>query len=105
MKSGLLREQIEIFKPVVVKTEYGSSKIQYESYKTTRCHVINNSGSKQDANYEIFYSNSKTFIIRHYVDIKENMRIKYEGVMYQIDSITPNKYFNNKEIIATKVNE
>lgn len=105
MKAGLLKEQIQIFKPVVVKTEYGSSKIQYEAYKTTRCHVINNSGNKQDSNNEIFYSNSKTFIIRHYIDIKENMRIKYEGVMYAIESITPNKYYNNKEIFANKVNE
>lgn len=104
MKAGILREKIELYKPVAVKTDFGNTKIEYQFYKDTRCHVQHNAGNKQDSNNEIFYSNSKNFIVRHYVDVQENMRVKYEGKFYSIESITPNKFYNDKEIYATLTN-
>lgn len=105
MKAGILKEKIEIWKPIVVTTEFGSSKIEYELSYTTRSSVIHNSGYKNDSNNEIFYSQDKTFIVRTYVPVVENMRIRYDGKFYAINSIIVNKYYNDKTIDATLVNE
>ena len=105
MKAGKLRDTIEIFKPVVNTTEYGGSVTSYEFHYKTRAEVIYNSGSKTNENNEVFYSTSITFRIRYYVDVKETMRIKFQDKYYQIISIEPNKYYNNKTIITELVNE
>lgn len=105
MKAGNLREKIEIYKPVATKTEYGNNRIDYELHYTTRCMVRHDSGNVQETNGEIFHSKSKMFIVRYYVPIRENMRILYDGSYYSIDSIVPNKYYNNLEITCTLVNE
>ena len=87
MKAGILKEKIEIYKPVVIKNEFGSSKINYELHYSTRAAVQYNSGYKSDSNKEVFYAQDKTFIVRHYVPVKENMRIKFDGKFYSINSI------------------
>lgn len=105
MKAGILREKIELWKPVVTRTEFGSQRTSFEFHKAIRASVRSNSGYTSESGYEVFHSTSKTFIVRHYQDVVENMRIKYEGKFYSIDSITPNKYYNDKEITTNLVNE
>lgn len=105
MKAGKLKDIIEIWKPVVNTTEYGDSVTQYEFHYKTRAEVIYNSGSRTNENDEIFYPTSRTFRVRYYVDVKEPMRIKFDDKFYQIISIEPNKYYNNKTIITELVNE
>ena len=105
MRAGNLREKIEIYKPVASKTEFGNNRISYELHYTTRCMVRHSSGDKEETNGEIFHSKSKTFIVRYYVPVIENMRILYEGNYYSIESIVPNKYYNDKEIYCNLVNE
>lgn len=105
MKAGNLREKIEIYKPVAEKTEFGNQKITYTLHYTTRCMVHHNSGNKEEVNGEIFHSTSKMFVVRYYVNVRENMRIKYEDKFYSIDSIIPNKYYNNLEIYCNLVND
>jgi len=105
MKAGKLRDIIEIFKPVLNTTEYGDSVTSYEFHYKTRAEVIYNSGTKTNENNEVFYSTSRTFRVRYYVDVTEPMRIKFKDKYYQIISIEPNKYYNNKTIITELVNE
>lgn len=105
MKAGILREKIEIYAPTVLNTEYGNTKTEYTLSYTTRASVQYDSGSRGNQNNEIFYSVTKTFIVRHYVPVSEPMRIKHEDKFYRIISIQPNKYYNDKEIITELVNE
>ena len=105
MKAGNLKEKIEIYKPVATKTDFGNNRITYELHYTTRCMVRHDSGNKEETNGEIFHSKNKMFIVRYYVPVQENMRIKYEGDFYSIQSIIPNKYYNNLEMYCTLVNE
>lgn len=105
MKAGILKEKIEIYKPVVMQTDFGNSKTDYQQCYETRAAVLHNGGTRLNQNSEIFYPNNKTFITRHYVPVVENMRIKFENKFYQITSITPNKYYNDKEIYTELVNE
>lgn len=105
MKAGILREKIEIWEPNIEVTAYGTHKKTYVFSYSTRANVTYNSGTRTTENDEIVYPNNKTFIVRHYVPVKEPMRIKYEDKFYQIQSINPNKYYNDKEIYTTLVNE
>lgn len=105
MKAGILKENIEIYEPVTVTTDFGNTTQTWQRFYTTRASVLHNGGTRLNQNDEIFYPNNKTFIVRHYVPVVEKMRIHYQGKMYQITSIIPNKYFNDKEIYTTLVNE
>lgn len=105
MKAGNLKEKIEIYKPVATKTDFGNNRITYELHYTTRCMVRHDSGNKEETNGEIFHSKNKMFIVRYYVPVQENMRIKYDGDFYSINSIVPNKWYHNLEIDTVIVND
>lgn len=105
MKSGILKDPIDIYKSKITTTEYGDSSVIYELYYSTRARVQYNSGSRVNENSEIFYPNVKTFIVRHYVPVEEPMRIKYDGKYYQIESINKDEDYHNIVITATLVNE
>jgi SPP1 family predicted phage head-tail adaptor len=105
MNAGILREKIEIYEPVVTRTQYGNSKTSWNLFYTTRASVQYNSGFEKEENKEIVRTTIYTFIVRHYVPVKETMRIKHDGKMYKIESIKPNKYYNDKEIVAELVNK
>ena len=105
MKAGILKENIEIYEPVTVTTDFGNTTQTWQRFYTTRASVLHNGGTRLNQNDEIFYPNNKTFIVRHYVPVVEKMRIHYQGKKYQITSIVPNKWYNDKEIYTTLVNE
>lgn len=105
MKAGILKEHIEIYEPVTVTTDFGNTTQTWQLFYTTRASVLHNGGTRLNQNDEIFYPNNKTFIVRHYVPVVEKMRIHYQCKMYQITSIVPNKWYNDKEIYTTLVNE
>lgn len=105
MKAGTLKWKIEIWKPITITTDYGDSKTEYELHYTTHANMLYNSGTRTVENDEIVYPNNKTFIVRHYVPVEEPMRVKFEGQFYQIISINPNKYYNDKELYTELVNE
>lgn len=104
MNAGILKEIIQLYQPVVTKTEHGASRTQWEIYYETHANVTYSGGNRSDEHNELVYNNSYRFIVRHYVPVKENMRIKYNGNDYKIISIEPNKYYNDKEIYCEKVN-
>lgn len=104
MNAGILREQIEIYEPVVEKTQTGASRTTWNLFYTTRANVRYNSGNVSAQNNEVVYNTYYRFIVRHYVPVTEKMRIKYNDHMYKITSIEPNKYYNDKEILCDKVN-
>lgn len=105
MKAGNLKEEIEIWKYDVTTTEYGDTNKVWTKYYTTRANVRYDSGNRVNQNNEVFYPSTRTFIVRYYVPVKEPMRIKYDGKFWQIESIAPDKYYNDKVIIATMINE
>ena len=105
MKAGILKENIEIWEPNIITTEYGDSKMEYTWFYTTRANVQYNSGTRVNENNEVFYPTNKTFIVRHYVPVKEVMRIKFDDKFYRIISINADKYYNDKVIYTELVNE
>lgn len=105
MKSGILRESIEIWEYTVSTSDYGDTTKTWTKSYTTRANVRYNSGNKVNQNDEVFYPRTRTFIVRYYVPVSEPNRVKYDGKFWQIESIAPDRFYNDKVIIATLVNE
>ena len=105
MNSALLTDQIEIYNLTVSKTDYGTIQKTYTYAFTTRAHVIFDSESEVVSEGEILYPINRTFIVRSYAEITERDRIKWNDQYWSIISINNNKYYNNKEVRTTLVNE
>lgn len=105
MQAGLLNEIIEIQIPMSTINEFGSTKITYSKWITTRANVRQNGQNRSIQENEVFYDVAKTFIIRSYIDIQESHRIVYQGKPYRIVSIDYDRHNNCKTIVADLINE
>lgn len=105
MKAGLLTERIELYQPIVTKTDYGSKNVEWEFVCSTRAAVDYVSGSRGLQSEEVFYPHTRTFLVRRYVPVEEPMRIRYNCQEFQITSINRNKKYQDILITADLVNE
>ena len=105
MRAGLLNEIIEIWRPFIYKNEVGSSTTIWKKDEILRANVKHNNMNRSVQVNEVFYDQTKVFIVRRYVDIDENCRIKYQDKFYRIISIDSNRELNQKTIICDRVNE
>lgn len=105
MNSAILRHPIDILELVTEKTEYGTIQTHYELKYSTRAYVKFNSQQQIISEGEIYYPDTRTFIVRAYVPVVETDRIRWDGNDYDITSINKNIYYNDIEIICNKVNK
>lgn len=106
MESGLLKDNITFQKQFVSVDDYGHEITTYTDAFTTRADVIWNNGNRIVSNEEIFYENTVSFVVRFYCQIDDTMRIQYNGKLYRIISIEPDRdLYRNKTIIAELINE
>lgn len=105
MRAGLLQEIITIYTPSILKDEYGEDRTEYKKKCSTRARLIHNNGNKGIQNYEMFYSHTKTLQVRHYVNIKNFDRIEWNGDMYNVIDIEPNKDLMMQQIIIELIND
>jgi len=105
MKAGILKDKIYLYKPVVTKTDYGDTKVDFEQFYETRASVLWNSGNRDDVNNEIFFAQYKTFIMRSYVPITEHCQILFNNKKYRVLNIEYNEKYRNLEVNTSLVNE
>lgn len=105
MIAGQLTEIVDIYKPQIVINDYGEQNTKYVYKSTYRARLIHNNGNREIVNSELFYSYTKTFVFRHYADIQDLDRIKWNGKYYKILDITPDKARMNIEVRTELVNE
>lgn len=106
MNTALLRqEKIILIKPISVRTEYGSFHNEWEEAGSYRAGILTQSMNRIMNNDEIQFPQQKTFIVRHYVPVKEGDRIKWDDKLWTVESIIKNKYYNDIEIYVDKVEE
>lgn len=104
MQSHLLKQPIDIFELITVKTEYGTIQTSYQFKYHTRAYVRFNSENMTVSEGEIFFPVNRTFIVRSYIPVVETDQVEFEGKRYKILSINKNKYYNNIEINAVLIN-
>lgn len=105
MQAGLLNRQIEVYKPMNLTNSVGASTTQWNRIYTTRANVRQIGMNRGQQVNEIFYPNTKEFIIRSYHHLDEFYRIKYQNNFYRIVSIDRRREMNDIVIIAELVNE
>lgn len=105
MRAGLLNEIISIYTPKVTINEYGEEYTSLELKLSTRAREINDSGNRTNQNGDIFYSYTKTFWVRYYIDVDEYDRILWNNKYYRILDINPNKEQQYKEIKTELIND
>lgn len=104
MKAGVLKEVVELWKPVNTLTEYGEHTEEYTFVCKTRSAVDYVNGYRMASNNEMFYPSSCTFLLRHYIPVQEPMRIKYRDRFYQITSVKHDLNYHNILVTADLVN-
>lgn len=105
MRSGDLKERIEIWQQDTVRTSTGATDIDYTFKCSCRARVNWSTGNRTINNEEIFYSVDREFIVRAYVPVIETDEIRWDSKRWQILSIDHNKKFNNIFIRTTLINE
>lgn len=105
MIAGQLTESIEIHSPKIIINEYGEQSTKYYYKCATRARLLHNGGGRQITNNELIYPYIKTLVVRIYVNVDELDHIKWNGKLYKILDITPDKQRMNKEIRIEEIND
>lgn len=106
MEAGTLVDKVTFQKQEISVDDYGHESVSYVDAFTTRAEIKYNSGNRGIQNQEVFYDTTLTFAVRFYCQVEDTMIIKYDGKLYRIISINPEKcYYNRKTIVAELINE
>ena len=106
--SGKFREErLKWYRRVSRENAYGTYKDNdYPVYLgTVRAGLLNQTEQKIFSNDELQFLQTKRFIVRHYVQIKENDIVEWNEKRWNVDEVIPNKYHNDKEISVSSINE
>lgn len=105
MRCGLLKDKIDIYRPISTQNEFGEIVQEYKSWYCTRSRIVSNGGSRTLLNNEIFYPYRKIFEVHQYLDIKETDIIHWEGKKYRILSIDLDRSQMKKVIMTELIDE
>ena len=105
MRCGLLKDKIDIYRPITSQNEFGEMIQEYKPWYCTRSRVVSNGGSRELMNNEIFYPYRKIFEVHQYVDVKETDFIYYDNKRYRILSIDLDRTQMKKVIMTELIDE
>lgn len=105
MRCGLLKDKIDIYRPITSQNEFGEMIQEYKPWYCTRCRVVSNGGSRELMNNEIFYPYRKVFEIHQYVNVKETDIIHWKDKRYRILSIDLDRTQMKKVIMTELIDE
>ena len=105
MRCGLLKDKIDIYRPISNQNEFGEIVQEYRPWYCTRSRILSNGGSRTLFNNEIFYPYRKIFEVHQYVDVKETDIIHYDNKKYRILSIDLDRSQMKKVIMTELIDE
>ena len=105
MRCGLLKDKIDIYRPISNQNEFGEIVQEYRPWYCTRARAVSNGGSRELMNNEIFYPYRKIFEIHQYVDVKETDIIHWKDKRYRILSIDLDRTQMKKVIMTELIDE
>lgn len=108
MNSAQLRmETLEFYSPKYKDNGFGvyEDPKDWEFEHTARAGLLNQSMNRAIEADEVVFNKVRTFIVRTYVKVNDNWRIKWNNSFWQIESIVENKYYLDKEIVCSKIDE
>ena len=105
MRCGLLKDKIDIYRPISNQNEFGELVQEYRPWYCTRSSILSNGGSREITNNEVFYPYRKVFEIHQYVNVKETDVIHYDNKKYRILSIELDRSKIKKVIMTELIDE
>ena len=105
MRCGLLKNKIDIYRPISNQNEFGEIVQEYRPWYCTRARAVSNGGSRAITNNEVFYPYRKIFEVHQYVDVKETDIIHYDNKKYRILSIDLDRSQMKKLIMTELIDE
>lgn len=105
MRAGNLKDRIDIYRKVDIRTASGAQDTKYEFKCSCRAQARYTSGSRNVENDQIFYAVDRDFVVRSYIPIELTDQIHFDGSIWQVLSIDHSKQYNNIYIKTTRVNE
>lgn len=105
MRCGLLKDKIDIYRPISNQNEFGEMVQEYKPWYCTRSKILSNGGSRTLLNNEFFYPYRKIFEVHQYVDVKETDIIHYDNKKYRILSIDLDRNQMKKVIMTELIDE
>ena len=105
MRCGLLKNKIDIYRPISNQNEFGEIVQEYRPWYCTRARAVSNGGSRTLLNNEFFYPSRKIFEVHQYVDVKETDIIHYDNKKYRILSIDLDRNQMKKVIMTELIDE
>ena len=105
MRCGLLRESIDIYRPITTQNEFGEMVQEYKIWYCTRARAVSNGGSRTLLNNELFYPYRNIFEVHQYVDVNETDVIHYDNKKYRILSIDLDRSQMKKVIMTELIDE
>lgn len=104
-KAGILTDQISLLSKVSVKSDYGSITETFEETKIVRASVSQWKGGRQSLPFQEANLYDAKVITRYGHGITEVMRVKYDDVIYQIDSVINDKKDRSTTLLISKIKE
>lgn len=89
MQASLLREIIHVYAPNTERNEYGEQVQKYDFLYATKAQVSHSQGNRTQENDEVVNNYRKTFTVRSYHPLTEQLYIRYCGRFYRILSLEP----------------
>lgn len=105
MRCGLLKDKIDIYRPISNQNEFGEMVQEYRPWYCTRARAVSNGGSRELINNEIFYPYRKIFEVHQYVDVNEMDLIYWKDKRYRILSIDLDRSQMKKVIMTELIDE
>lgn len=104
MIAGNLRHKIEILKPTATRNIYGEETIVWNSLIILRAEKKEIRSNDSINNNELFNYKDILFITYYRNNITEDCRVKYNNVLYKINSLKEIGYKDGLQIEVEKIN-
>lgn len=105
LRAGLLRHTVTFMTPTITRDAFGEQATEWVDVLSTRARVVYGGGSRRVANNEELNAYNVTFTVRSYHSINDQMRIKFNGRVYAIESLNIDAIAQQAVIITSVVNE
>lgn len=105
MRAALLREFITIYRYENIQSETGQISKQKKEIALLRAYRLKSNGQNKEVAKELFDTQSITFQIRYFSDIRDSDILVYKDTEYKITNIDENIWDRTLKITVQKINK
>ena len=105
MIAGRMTEMVVLMQPSTATNGFGSDVVTFADFRTVHAEVQWKSGGTYQQASELFPDGHIEVIIRIAHPVEAKWRIRYNGEVYNVAAVAPNRVKGLKRLICDKVND